>query len=369
MTEHQTTAFAIGTKPPAVGFPSASDTIDLRSDTVTLPTQRMYDAMATARLGDDMRERDPTVVELERLAALKTGTEDALFVASGTMGNLVSVLAHTGRGSELLCDPHAHIARSELGGFAQVAGLFHRFYKAERGVPDVVDLETMLRAKPTAGALATGVVCVETSHNHAGGLVIPLDRLAEISALTRDRTIPLHIDGARLFNAAVALKVPASEIVRHADSVTFCLSKGLSAPVGSMVCGSAEFIGRARLFRRMIGGAMRQAGVIAAAGIVALDEMIDQLAEDHRRTAAIATGLSGIDRALIKLDEVETNILMVHVGHTGRSVTEWIAAMAAEGINLRGYGPNRLRLVIHRHVDDAAVDRIVGAVRLLCKAA
>lgn len=337
--------------------------IDLRSDTVTTPTDRMYQAMKRARLGDDMRERDPTVIELERLAAQLTGTEDALFVVSGTMGNMVSILAHTGRGSELLCDAHAHLARSELGGLAQVAGLFHRFFPLANGAPVLSGLEAMLREEVTPGALATGVVCVETSHNHAGGLVVPLDRLQDIHALTRARNIPLHIDGARLFNAAITLDKPASEIAQHAESVTFCLSKGLSAPVGSMVCGSAAFITRARMFRRMLGGAMRQAGVIAAAGIVALEEMVPQLALDHRRTAHLADQLAATDPALIDKDAVQTNILMVHVGHTGKPVADWIAEMAEEGVNLRGYGASRLRLVLHRHIDDAAVERIVAAFR------
>lgn len=319
--------------------------------------------MDRARLGDDMRERDPTVVALERLAAEKAGTEDALFVVSGTMGNLVSILAHTGRGSELLCDPNAHVARSELGGFAQIGGLFHRFYKIEHGVPVISDLAAKLREEATPGSLATGVVCVETSHNYEGGLVIPVKDMEAIHALTREKNIPLHIDGARLFNAAVALGVPASAIVAHADSVTFCLSKGLSAPVGSMVCGSAKFVARARMFRGMLGGAMRQAGVIAAAGIVALEEMISQLALDHLHAAKVADELVGIDPAMIIRDDVQTNILMVQIGHTGKSAADWIAGMAAEGVDLRAYGSDRLRLVFHRHIDDEAVDKIVEAFR------
>ncbi len=335
--------------------------IDLRSDTVTLPTPEMYAAMAAAKLGDDMRERDPTVVELEQLAARLTGMEDGLYVASGTMGNLVSVLAHTGRGGELLCDPDAHIARSEIGGFAQVAGLFHRYYKADRGCPDIASLTSMLKGKITPGSLATGLVCVETSHNHAGGSVIPLPVLAELRELTAERGIPMHIDGARLFNAAIALGVPASEIAKHADSVTFCVSKGLSAPVGSLVCGSTEFIQRARLFRRMLGGAMRQAGVIAAAGIVALNEMVPQLAEDHRRAKAIAEGVHRIDPRFIDPGKTETNIVMIDVGHTGETPAAWIKAMGERGVDLRSYGATRLRLVIHRHIDDRSVDGVVSA--------
>lgn len=335
--------------------------IDLRSDTVTLPTPSMYAAMAEARLGDDMRERDPTVVELEMLAARLTGMEDGLYVASGTMGNLVSVLAHTGRGGELLCDPDAHIARSEIGGFAQVAGLFHRYYKAARGCPDIASLKPMLKEKITAGSLATGIVCIETSHNHAGGTVIPLSVLEELRDLTKEQHIPLHIDGARVFNAAVALGVPVSEIAKYTDSITFCVSKGLSAPVGSLVCGSAEFIQRARLFRRMLGGAMRQAGVIAAAGIVALNEMVPQLVEDNRRAKAIAEGVSRVDSRFVDPNMTETNIVMIDVGHTGVSPAGWIKAMGERNVDLRSYGATRLRLVVHRHIDDIAVEQVVAA--------
>ncbi len=335
--------------------------IDLRSDTVTLPTPQMYAAIADAKLGDDMRERDPTVVELEDLSAKLTGKEAALFVVSGTMGNLVSILAQTGRGGELLCDPMAHIARSELGGFAQFGGLFHRFYRAERGCPDLASVKAMLRGKVTAGAQNTAIVCVETSHNDAGGAVIPLAVLRELHEMAAAHGVPVHMDGARLFNAAVALGVPASDIARHTDSVTFCVSKGLSAPVGSLICGSRDFIERARHFRRALGGAMRQAGVIAAAAKIALNEGVQLLVEDHRRAREIAIGLAAIDARFVDPRDVETNIVMVEVGHTGRSTQDWVKAMAERGIDLRPYGGTRLRLVLHRHIDDEAVGAVIAA--------
>jgi len=337
--------------------------IDLRSDTVTLPTPEMREAMRTAKLGDDQREGDPTVRELEALAASLVGTERALFVASGTMGNLVAQLSHAQRGTEVLLDPQAHILRSEVGGIAQIAGLFHRSYPADRGVPDVAALSAMLNPKISSNKLATGLVCAETSHNSGGGAVIPLATMAALRKITLEKGIPVHIDGARLFNAAVALGTPASGIAQYADSVTFCLSKGLSAPFGSMLCGTQDFIERARLYRRMIGGGLRQGGVVAAAGIVALKQMIKRLADDHRKARAIAEGLHGIDPRLIDIARAATNILMVKVGHTSASADRWVAALAEHDVHVGAWSPVELRLVTHRHIDDAAADATIAAFR------
>ena len=333
--------------------------VDLRSDTVTLPTPEMLSAMTQAPLGNDMRERDPTVVELEALAAHKTGTEAGLFVTSGTMGNLVAMLAHTGRGGDILVDPDAHLMRSEVSGVVHVAGLFPRHYPVHRGFPLLDDLQRMLRPKATGSGFATSLVCVETPHNNAGGTIMPLADMARLRAMTADAGIPVHIDGARLFNGAVALGAPASEIVRHADSVTFCISKGLSAPFGSLLCGSAEFIERARLFRRMLGGAMRQAGVVAAAGIVALDTMVDRLAEDHQCAQIIARGLNALDARFVNPAEVETNIVMADIDHTGLPVNDWIASLAERDIDVRSYGRTRLRMVTHRGIGAAAAREVV----------
>lgn len=337
--------------------------IDLRSDTVTLPTPEMLQAMAHAPLGDDLREGDPTVRRLEALAADKVGMQAGLFVTSGTMGNLVALLTHAQRGSEVLLDPLSHILRSEVGGISQIAGLFHCTYPADRGTPDVDALADMLKPKATPNALSTGLVCIETSHNSGGGAVIPLQTLAALRDVTAEKEIPVHIDGARLLNAAAALGVPAAQIAQHADSVCFCISKGLSAPFGSLLCGSARFIERARLFRRMVGGGMRQAGVVAAAGIVALQRMAGRLGEDHRHARAIAEGLWRIDPALVDPARVETNIVMVDVGHTAKRADAWASAVAAHDIDIRPWSPTRLRLVTHRHIDADAVARTVDAFR------
>ena len=220
--------------------------IDLRSDTVTLPTEEMREAMRRAELGDDSREGDPTARRLEEAAAAITGKEAALFVASGTMSNLVALLAHTGRGGEVLLGGDCHIMRSEMGGIAALAGLFYRPIPSHRGAPGLDEIGERLSEKLSANKLATALVCVETTHNSAGGAVIPLDYMARLRALTGEKNVPVHIDGARVFNAAVAQGVPASVIAKYGDRVGFCISKALSAPFGSVMCGSTAFIEKAR---------------------------------------------------------------------------------------------------------------------------
>src|SRR6478735_6952940 len=337
--------------------------IDLRSDTVTLPTEEMREAMRRAELGDDSREGDPTVRRLEELAAAKTGKEAALFVASGTMSNLVALLAHTGRGGEVLLDSESHIMRSELGGIASLAGLFYRTIPSTRGAPDLAEMRELLNERLLANRLATALVSVETTHNSAGGAILPLDYLARLQTLTGEKSIPLHIDGARIFNAAVALGVPVARIAELCDSTGFCVSKGLSAPFGSVLCGSSAFIERARAYRRMVGGALRQAGIMAAAGLVALERMIDRLAEDHRRAKRIAEGLHAIDPRLTDPRLVDTNIVMIDVGHGGSDAKTWIAALAKAGLSSGAWSRNSLRLVTHRHIDDAAVDETIAIFR------
>lgn len=337
--------------------------IDLRSDTVTLPTDAMREAMQRAVLGDDSRDGDPTVRRLEELSAKITGKEAALFVASGTMANLVALLAHASRGGEVLLDGRSHIMRSELGGVAQIAGLFPVVYPAERGTPDPVAVRELVHCKTTAGRVATALICVETTHNDAGGAVPPLAALSRLRAVGHDHGVPLHIDGARLFNAAVALGVAASEVARHGDSIAFCVSKGLSAPIGSLLCGGTAFIERARAYRRMVGGAMRQAGVVAAAGIVALETMVDRLVDDHRRARSLAVGLHALDTALADPTLVQTNIVRVDTTGTGMDAKAWADALAARGIRVGVWARTSLRLVTHRHIDDAAVAETVAGFR------
>ena len=337
--------------------------IDLRSDTVTLPTEEMREAMRRAVLGDDSRDGDPTVRRLEELSAKITGKEAALFVASGTMANLVALLAHANRGGEVLLDERSHIMRSELGGVAQLAGLFPVVYPADRGTPDAAAVRELIHRETTPRRIATALVCVETTHNDAGGAVLPLACLSRLRSVANEHDVAVHIDGARLFNAAVALGVSAAEAARDGDSVAFCVSKGLSAPVGSLLCGSAAFIERARAYRRMVGGAMRQAGVIAAAGIVALEEMVERLADDHRRARALAAGLHAINPALTDPGLVETNIVRIDTTGSGMDAKAWVDALAGKGIRAGAWTRISLRLVTHRHIDDAAVEETLAGFR------
>jgi threonine aldolase len=341
------------------------DIIDLGSDTVTRPTERMLERMRHAELGDDGREGDPTVRALEALAAKRLGKEAGLFLPSGTMANLVSLLTHTGRGGEVLSDPGTHIYRSEMGGVAGLASVFHRTIPARRGVMDLDALREAIRPALTPRSLGTALIVLETTHNDGGGAVLPLDYMAAVHRLARENGVPVHIDGARLFNAAVKLGVPVAEIAAHGESACFCISKGLSAPVGSLLCGSAEFIMRARAFRRMCGGNLRQAGVIAAAGIVALEEMVDRLAEDHARAKRLAEALARIDPSLVDPALVDTNIVRVDFARSGRRAEEWVKALNERGIRSGAWSPSQIRLVTHRHVTDADVDRVVGVMREL----
>jgi threonine aldolase len=334
--------------------------IDLRSDTVTLPTPAMRAAIAEAALGDDGYRDDPTVNALEELAARLVGKEAALLVPSGTMGNLAALLALAGRGEQVLLEARSHIARSEMGGIATLAGLPHQALPGHRGAVAPEVLETAVAGSQTAGLRPT-LLCLETTHNAAGGAVLPLDYLAAIRATASRLGLRIHLDGARLFNAAVALGVPAHEIARHADTVTFCLSKGLSAPAGALLCGPADVIARARLFRRMLGGTMRQSGVLAAAGIVALQQGVDRLVEDHRRAKRLAEGFAALAPTLCDPAEVETNILFIDVRYSGRSARDWVRELEARRVVCRAMDSHRMRLVVHAEIDDADIEAAIAA--------
>ena len=333
--------------------------IDLRSDTVTMPTDAMLDAMHRARLGDDGREGDPTIMALEALAAERTGKAAGLFVVSGTMGNLVALLAHTGRGGEVLCEANCHILRSELGGIAGLAGLFHRGIPGTRGAMNVEALHEAINPALLPNRLATGLICMETTHNDAGGAALPLAHMKAVHALGRAHGIPVHIDGARLFNAAARLGVDAAAIAAHTDSVTFCISKGLSAPVGAVLTGTRDFIARARAYRRMVGGNLRQGGVVAAAGIVALETMIGRLAEDHASARALGEGLHGIDPSLVDPVRIETNIVQIDTSGSGRPAADLVAALKTRDIHAGVWSKFVIRMVTHRHIDAASVAETV----------
>ncbi len=341
--------------------------IDLRTDTVTQPTPAMFAAMQTATQGDDSRDGDPTVMKLEALAAARTGKDAGLYMPSGTMTNLVAVLAHTPRAGEVLLERGAHMLNTELGGLAAVAGVFYKAIPGTRGAMDETVLRETMRPM-TRNNFGTALICMETTHNGAGGAVLTLAHMQRVHALAGEHGIPVHTDGARLFNAAVALGVSAAEIARHTDSICFCVSKGLSAPVGSVLCGPRAFIERARTFRRMVGGNMRQAGSIAAAGIVALKTMVERLAEDHATAKRLATGLHAIDASLIDPKDIETNIVRISVRASGRSAAQWAEDFKARGIAVSPADSGSLRFVTHRHIGNAEVDAAIATCREIWKA-
>ncbi len=334
--------------------------IDLRSDTITRPTEAMIEAMREATFGDDSRDGDETMMRLEALAATCTGKEAGAFMPSGTMTNLVAVLAHTQRGGEVLLENGAHILNSELGGITGLAGAFYKGIAGTRGAMDIELLREKIRPM-TRNNFGTALVCMETTHNRAGGAVLALAYMKAVHDLAHDRGVPVHTDGARLFNAAVALGVDAREVAKHTDSVCFCVSKGLSAPVGSVLCGSTTYIERARAFRRMVGGNMRQAGPLAAAGIVALETMVDRLKEDHATAKRLAQGLHRIDASLVEPQVVETNRVRVDVKASGRTAAQWSVQLQSRGVRVSAADTWSLRFVTHRHIGEADIDDAIKA--------
>ncbi|MCP3469401.1 beta-eliminating lyase-related protein [Bradyrhizobium sp. CCGUVB1N3] len=330
--------------------------VDLRSDTVTFPTEAMLERMQRAPLGDDSRDGDPTVRALEDRGGTLTGKESALFVPSGTMGNLLAMLAHAERGMDVFADSSAHLLNSELGSVVTIAGLVPNPMPGHRGAMKEAALTEAIQASARPGLIA-----METTHNGAGGAVLPLSHMERIHALGQTSGVPVHLDGARLFNASIALGVPPAHIAAHADSVMFCLSKGLSAPVGSLLCGRAEFIARARGLRKLVGGNLRQAGIVAAAGLVALETMVERLREDHAAARRLAAALTWLDPALAEPHHVETNILRIDLSASPHDAAAWADGVKPHGILVQASGPRQLRLVTHRHIDDAAVRRTIRA--------
>jgi threonine aldolase len=342
------------------------DKIDFRSDTVTWPTETMRRAMAGARVGDDVHGEDPTVNELETRAASLAGKEAGLLVASGTMGNLVAILTHANRGDEALVGRDAHTISWEAGGMAVLGGIVPQTLPTdEMGRMDLAELEAAIR--PDDPHLPrTRLILLENSYGARAGAAIPPDYFAAVAELARRHGLKVHLDGARLFNAAIALGVPAEDLTRHVDSVTFCLSKGLCAPVGSVLCGSAAFIAQARRTRKLLGGGMRQAGVLAAAGLVALDEMIDRLADDHVHARCLAEELATIPGIVVAPDKVQTNMVFFGLGDEIRlSREEVIARLQQDNVLLDTHGPREFRAVTHYWIgmDEVAffVDRLRAA--------
>ena len=340
--------------------------IDLRSDTLTRPTEAMLESMREATFGDDSRDGDETVKKLEAIAAERTGKEAGAFMPSGTMTNLVAMLTHAQRGGEVLLEEGSHTLNAELGGIAGIAGLFYRGIPGRRGAMDLEMLREAIRPG-TRQNMGTALVWMENTHNRAGGAVLPLAHMKEVHGLARAAGVPVHLDGARLFNAAHALGASAKEVAQHADSVCFCVSKGLSAPVGSILCGSRDFIEKARANRRMVGGNMRQAGPLAAAGIVALETMVDRLPEDHRTAKRLAEGFHRVDASLCDPKDVETNLVRVDVRKSGKRAAQWSADLKAKGVGVAPADAWTLRFVTHRHVSEADADAAVAAFAALWK--
>lgn len=337
--------------------------IDLRSDTVTRPTAAMRRAMFDALVGDDVYGEDPTVNELEARVASLLGKEAALLVPSGTMGNLVSVLSHCGRGDEMILGNLAHIYLYEQGGSAAVGGVHPQpLRNRPDGTLDLDDIASHVRTDNDHYPVSR-LVCLENTHNRCGGRVLQAEYVDAVGELAHGRGMSLHVDGARLWNAAVALKVPPSRLVAAADSVSVCFSKGLAAPVGSAVAGSQAFIKRARRMRKQLGGGMRQAGVFAAACLVALDEMIDRLAEDHAHARLLAQGLAAIDGIALDPATIETNIVYFDVVHPTVTAAELSAGLAANHVLINPTGARQLRAVTNYHVSKRDVELVLDAVQ------
>lgn len=337
---------------------------DLRSDTVTLPSPAMRKAMYEAEVGDDVYADDPSINRLQDTSARLTGTEAALFVSSGSMGNLIPVYLNCGRGNELLIDSRGHIVQHELASSTAIAGAMPVMIPTEKGLLDVSLLET--RIQPDIYyCQKTRMIALENTHNAAGGTFYSLATLRDIASFARRRSLSVHIDGARLFNAAIASGASVKDISACADTVTFCLSKGLGCPVGAMLCGRTEFIAEARRVRKMLGGGMRQAGIIAAAGIYALEHNVDRLAEDHANARLIADALAGSKWATLDPKSVATNI--IYFDTPGRNADAVVKTLEAAGIRSGSSGPNTIRFVTHLDIsrgDAEQVAAIVGNLKL-----
>ncbi len=336
--------------------------IDLRSDTVTKPTQAMLEAMVSAPLGDDVYGEDPTVNELERLGAERLGKEAALFVPSGTMGNLISVLVHAPRGTEVILGDQSHIYHYEQGGASAVGSLvFHPVPTQADGTMELEDLRRALRSRNDDHSAWPGVMCLENTHNRCGGTVLDLPYLEAVGELAREARVPLHLDGARLANASVALGRSMAALAAPFDSVQLDLSKGLGAPVGGLVAGSRPFVTSARRMRKLLGGGMRQAGILAAAGLLCLREMVQRLAEDHRIATQLAQGLAKISEVEIDLDGVQTNLVVFRQRRMANG--QFLDSMRNNGVLLGEIGHGKLRMVTHFGVSEADVDVALNAVR------
>jgi len=335
--------------------------IDLRSDTVTLPTTVMREAIYRAELGDDVFGEDPTTNRLEKMAAERVGKEAAMLVASGTMGNLVCVLTQCGRGEEAILGDQSHTFLYEAGGISTLGGVHpHTVRNEPDGTMRLEDIEAAIRGN-NVHFPRTRLICLENTHNRCNGAALTPEYTDAVVALSKERGLSVHLDGARVFNAAVALGIDVRELTRGVDSLSFCLSKGLSAPVGSVVCGTSDFIAETRRTRKVLGGGMRQAGIIAAAGIVALQQMVDRIEEDHKNARRLAEGIAHIHGLSIDLASVQTNIIYFDVVTDRLKAEKLVTELGKRGIKLLCVGPSRLRMVTHYGISSDDIDSALAA--------
>jgi len=338
--------------------------VDFRSDTVTKPSPEMWEAvksMDNSKLGDDVLGEDPTVNELENRAAKIIGKEAALLVTSGTQGNLVSLLSQTNPGNEILLEEQCHIIGHEVGSAARIGGLMISTYSSNRGVPSIEQLQDLIRDKEDIHEPTTTLICVEDTHNFHGGAIVKPEILRGLKDFARKNGLKFHLDGARIFNAAVGLNIPVTEFIKHVDSVMFCLSKGLSCPVGSIVAGTKEFISKARKFRKMLGGGMRQAGIIASFGLAALEpKWIRRLEEDHKNAKILAEGLESFDLP-IKIHKPDTNIVIMEFLNKIR-IFKIITELWKEGVLAFNISKEKIRFVTHYGIQEDDIQYSIEAI-------
>ena len=340
--------------------------VDLRSDTVTLPTPAMRRAMAEAEVGDDVFGEDPTILRLEAAAAERLGKEAAVFVASGTMGNQTCLFAHTERGDEVILDENSHIINYEVAALAVLSAVQPRTLRGDHGILDPDEVRQAVRP-PNIHHPRTRLICVESTHNRGGGSIYPLATLRAIRRIADDHRLGVHLDGARLFNACVASGDPVREVAAQADSVSFCLSKGLGAPVGSVVVGTHAFIEKVRRARKMLGGGMRQAGILAAAGLVALETMVDRLKEDHANARLLAEGLAALPGVRVDLKWVQTNIVIFRLERQDLDAPGLMRKLAEQGVKALSIAPDRMRMVTHKDIDRAGITYALEALGRVLK--
>jgi threonine aldolase len=338
--------------------------IDLRSDTVTLPTPEMRKAMAQAELGDDVYREDPTVNRLEEMAAQVMGKEAAILVPSGTMANLVSIMVHCPRGTRVIMGSKAHSNLYEAGGASAVgAVVISPVRNTEEGELELEELSREVNMPPNVHFARPALVVMENTHNMCGGAAVSLSHMAEVSRLVHEHSLPLHLDGARVFNAAIALETTADQIARYADTASFCLSKGLACPVGSLICGPRAFIEEARRVRKVLGGGMRQAGVIAAAGIVALKTMIERLAEDHENAQLLAQGFASIPGLIVERQKRPTNMVFFSVAGGAQAAARFHAELKTRAVLVIPRDPTRFRAVTHYGITAKDIDHAIRAAK------